>query len=94
MVVTNVMVSEPTWVVIYEDNAGIQGNALGASLFLPQSEGTAQNGTVQLLRATLPGQSYLAGESIDNGDKMFSLTTDKPVVNAQGKPMLTQFIAQ
>lgn len=91
--VSNVMVSQPTWVVVYEDNAGKVGNALGAELFLPQSEGTAQDGTVQLLRATLPGQNYFAGEALDNGDKTFSLTNDKPVVNAEGNQILVLFVA-
>ena len=92
--VTNVKVSVPTWVVVYEDHASTPGNALGAALFLPQSEGTAQNGTVQLLRATLPGQNYLAGESIDDGDKIFSLLNDKPVHDVQGNQVLVQFSTQ
>ena len=61
---------------------------------MPQSEGTAQNGTVQLLRATLPGQNYLAGESIDDGDKIFSLLNDKPVHDVQGNQVLVQFSTQ
>ena len=85
------MVSQPTWVVIYEDHAGTPGNALGAELFLPQSQGTPQDGTVELLRATLPGQTYLAGELLDSGDKIFSLQSDKPVRDAEGNPILVQF---
>jgi hypothetical protein len=89
--VSRVLVSQPTWVVVYEDHAGVPGNALGAELFLPQSEGTAQSGTVELLRGTLPGQTYFAGEALDDGDKIFSLTNDKPIRDAQGNPVLVQF---
>ena len=88
--VTNVQLSEPTWVVVYEDHAGVPGNALGAELFLPQA-GSPQSGTVELLRGTLPGQTYLAGEALDDGDKIFSLQSDKPLRDAKGNPILVQF---
>src|SRR3989344_9073053 len=35
--VAAVSVSVPTWIVIYESNAGQPGNALGAALFFPES---------------------------------------------------------
>ena len=89
--VGNVQDSQPTWVVIYEDRAGAQGNALGAALFLPQTGNNTQNGTVQLLRATLPGQNYFAGEATDDGDKVFSLQTDKLVTDTSGHTLLVQF---
>lgn len=92
--VGNVKVTEPTWVVVYEDHAGVPGNALGAALFLPQSGNNVQSGTVQLLRGTLPGQNYLAGEALDDGDKIFSLSGDKPVRDTQGNPILVQFSTQ
>ncbi len=92
--VSNVQVSQPTWVVVYEDRAGSMGNALGAALFLPQSGNNVQSGTVQLLRATLPGQNYFAGEAVDDGDKVFSLDADKPARDAQGNVALTQFSAK
>src|SRR3989344_2920459 len=41
--VAAVSVSVPTWIVIYESNAGKPGNALGAALFFPES----QSGTVE-----------------------------------------------
>jgi hypothetical protein len=89
--VSRVVVSQPTWVVVYEDHAGVPGNALGAELFLPQSGNAAQSGTVELLRGTLPGLTYLAGEALDDGDKVFSLESDKPVRDAQGNPVLVEF---
>ena len=69
-------VSAPTWVVIYEDNNGKPGNALGAALFFP---GTT-SGTVELLRATVAGKTYLAAEQVDNGDRKFSLKDDQLVM--------------
>jgi|GEM_PF-1216239 len=89
--VSQVVVSQPTWVVVYEDHAGVPGNALGAELFLPQSGNNSQSGTVELLRGTLPGQTYFAGEALDDGDKIFSLAGDKPVRDAQGNPVLVEF---
>ncbi len=67
------IVSVPTWIVIYEDNNGAPGNALGAALFFPEG----QTGTVELLRATMPGKTYLAAKQVDNGDHKFSLKDDQ-----------------
>lgn len=72
------IVAEPTWVVVYEDNGGKPGNALGAALFFPEH----QAGAVELLRATIPGRSYLAVKQVDNGDRRFSLHED--VMLAEG----------
>jgi hypothetical protein len=88
--VSKASVSQPTWLVVYEDSNGAPGNAIGAALFFPG----ASSGTIELLRATLPGKSYFVGQSVDNGDKTFSLKNDKPVLNEQGKPLYTQFTAQ
>lgn len=67
------MVSAPTWVVVYENKDGKPGNALGAALFFPDRQG----GTVELLRATVSGRSYLAVKQVDNGDRKFSLKDDQ-----------------
>jgi hypothetical protein len=90
VMVTNMTVSQPTWLVVYEDHNGTAGNAIGAGLFFPGQN----SGTVQLLRATLPGQSYLVGQAIDNGDKTFSLADDKQVQSADGTPLYTEFTAK
>ncbi len=71
--VAKAIVSGPTWVVIYENKDGQPGNALGAALFWPEK----QNGTVELLRSTMPGKSYLAVKQTDNGDRKFSLKDDQ-----------------
>lgn len=71
--VTKAIVSAPTWIVVYENNNGGPGNALGAALFFPER----QTGTVELLRGTLPGKTYLAVKQLDNGDRKFSLRDDQ-----------------
>jgi hypothetical protein len=88
--ITKAPVTQPTWLVVYEDRNGAPGNAIGAGLFFPGSP----SGTIQLLRATLPGKSYFVGQSVDNGDKVFSLESDKKVTDNNGTALYTQFTAQ
>ncbi len=71
--ISKAIVTTPTWVVVYEDNNGKPGNALGAALFFPER----QTGTVELLRATTAGKSYLVAKQVDNGDRKFSLKDDQ-----------------
>ena len=71
--VEKAVVSTPTWVVVYENKDGAPGNALGAALFFPEG----QSGTVELLRGTVSGRSYLAARQVDNGDRKFSLKDDQ-----------------
>lgn len=88
--VSHIDVSVPTWVVVYENNSGQPGNALGAAWFAP----SVHSGTVTLLRGTIAGQTYLVGESRDNGDKEFSLRDDPVVLDAQGNTLWVQFQAR
>lgn len=85
--VAHISATEPTWVVVYENRGGLPGNVLGAGLFT--SERTS--GTVDLLRGTLPGQSYFIGESRDDGDHMYSVINDPAVRDADGDPLLVEF---
>ena len=88
--ISSMSVSQPTWVVVYQDNNGKAGNALGAGLFFAGQT----SGTLQLLRATTAGHSYLVGQAIDNGDKTFSLSDDKQVTDANGTSLYTEFTAK
>ena len=88
--VTAAAVVSPTWVVVYESRDGTPGNALGAALFFP---GNA-SGSVNLLRGTISGQSYFVGQRLDNGDRIFSLESDKEVLDQNGQPILAQFQTQ
>ena len=84
--VAKAAVSAPTWIVVYENNAGQPGNALGAALFFPENQG----GTVELLRGTSAGKSYLATEQVDNGDRKFSLKDDQ-FLSVDGSPQWVTF---
>jgi len=84
--VAKAAVSAPTWIVVYENNAGQPGNALGAALFFPENQG----GTVELLRGTTAGKSYLATEQVDNGDRKFSLKDDQ-FLSVDGSPQWVTF---
>ena len=79
--ITNMSLSQPTWIVVYESNGGTPGNILGAGLFFS----TDTSGTVQLLRTTVAGQSYLVTAAVDNGDKLFSIKDEMPVLDQTGK---------
>lgn len=79
-------VTAPTWIVIYENKDGKPGNALGAALFFPGNRG----GTVELLRGTSAGKSYLATEQVDNGDRKFSLKDDQ-FRSVDGEPQWVTF---
>jgi len=89
--ISHISVTRPTWVVVYESRGGQPGNALGASLFF---DATQNSGVVDLLRGTLPGQMYFVGESIDDGDRIFSLQNDKPVRDQSGNPLWVTFQTQ
>ncbi len=85
--VSNISVSVPTWVVIYENHNGQPGNVLGAGLFVAGRN----SGVVDLLRGTLPGQTYIAGEAQDDGDHMFSMQNDPAVRDTKGDPVWVEF---
>ena len=71
--IAKAIVDRPTWIVVYENKNGTPGNALGATLFFP----AAQQGKVELLRATVAGKSYLAVKQVDDGDRKFELRGDQ-----------------
>ncbi len=87
VVVSNVAVQAPTWVVIYENNNGKPGNVLGAALFTSDRA----SGVVDLLRGTLSGQTYFAGEARDDGDHMFSMVNDQTVRDTSSNPIVLTF---
>lgn len=87
--VTSATVSTPTWLVVYESSNGQPVRILGAAMFFPENNG--KGGTIPLLRATQPGQTYVVGERTDNGDHMLSLTADAPVADSSGNAMWSSF---
>lgn len=92
VLVSSIKVSVPTWVVVYETKNGVRANALGAVLLFPTSPNTPFS--VSLLRATAPNQTYFVGRSVDDGDKIFSMQSDRPVIDTSGKPVYMTFKTQ
>lgn len=90
VVIKSLSIARPTWVVVYVSREGKPGNALGARLYFAGDK----QGTVALLRATEPGQRYFVGLSVDNGDKVFSLSKDLPVADADGGALWATFSAR
>lgn len=84
--INRVTVSQPTWVVVYDNNAGKPGNVLGAQLFF-----TSTGGAVTLLRPTMAGKTYFIGRAIDDGDRKFQKVSDSIVADANGNPVLVTF---
>ena len=75
------------WVVIHEIKEGELGNALGAQFF---GEGS-WSGTVSLLRNTVVGNTYAAVLYGDNGDKQFTLESDKPLTDRASSQAIMKF---
>ncbi len=84
---TNLSISEPTWVIVYETTDGAPGRILGAGLFFKGDT----SGTVSLLRATTAGSNYLVSTAVDNGDKSFVKADEKYVLGSDGSQMWVKF---
>lgn len=92
--VSSVNVTKPTWVVVYDNNNGVPGRALGARLFLPTASGGETSAHIQLLRRTVAGTTYLVGQIVDDGDYNLSFSKDSAVLDTSGKPVLMVLSAQ
>lgn len=79
------------WIVVHEEILdGVIGNALGAAR---KNAGVHESVTVDLLRNTEPHKQYWIALYTDNGDKIFSLQNDVPMLDTQGALLLAHFIA-
>lgn len=87
--ISRLNIARPTWVVVYVSREGKPGTALGARLF----SSADKIGKVGLLRDTESGQTYFVGLSVDNGDRGFSLSKDKPLAGPDGQPLWATFRA-
>ncbi len=88
--VSSITADGPVWAVVYEDNNGKVGNALGAARFTPPHT----EGTIELLRTTLPNLTYFVGLTADTPDHTFSIKTNAPILDQSGNQVMTQFAAQ
>lgn len=78
--VDSVSVPPPgVWVAVHEQNNGTLGSILGASRVRFQSTQVA----IELLRPTLPTSHYAVVLYRDDGDNVFSLTTDSVYVDLE-----------
>lgn len=68
------------WIVVHEYTDGVLGNALGAARY-STGEGLLPS-EVRLLRVTEAGSEYFVVFYSDNGDRVFDLGDDFPVMNA------------
>lgn len=75
---TEVNVTDSSWVVVYEDRNGGLGNILGAQRF---DQGNYSGGKVELLRGTTRGNTYHVLIHPDNGDRIFDHKVDVPLAN-------------
>lgn len=87
VVVNQVLIDAPGWVVIREDANGRPGNILGARLFGKGSN----SGVIQLLNSMKVGKSYFAVVHKDNGNEAFELAKDTILKDANGTEVMTKF---
>lgn len=88
VIVQNVALEVPGWLVIHEVTDGLIGNALGAAR---RDAGSHDNVSIDLLRETMPGQTYALILYRDNGNKTFEIHGDMPMVDTSGVPLVTTF---
>jgi hypothetical protein len=87
VVVYQVSLDKPAWVVVREDAGGKPGNILGARLF---DKGN-NSGIVELLRPMQDGKNYFATLMSDDGDNSFDLKKDLPIKDASGNEIASKF---
>ncbi len=88
VIVRTIRIESTGWVVVYESRGGQPGNALGAARV---NAGTHENIAVELLRATIPGQTYFVVLHRDDGNKTFELRNDFPFRGEEG-PLMDSFM--
>lgn len=82
IVVSVVLLEQPSFVVIHEDVSDAPGKILGASNLLPSGE--TKSASVALSRETKNDETVYAMLHLDNGDGKFNAAGDKPVIDPIG----------
>lgn len=89
--IEQVIFSKPGWVAIHDEVNGQPGRILGAQLF----DMGKTSGTVDLLRNTVAGMSYLAVLHTDDGNyKNFNHLTDTILMGENQMPIMIKFNTQ
>lgn len=87
--VTVVRFDKSGFVVIHEHAKGAPGKILGASSLLIAGE-TKDSFQIPLSRSTMDGEIVYAMLHLDDGDRLFDATKDKPVLDRiGGEPVMT-----
>jgi hypothetical protein len=88
VMVDQIVLKNPGWVAIHDNVNGQPGRILGAQLF----DSGKSSGSVELLRATMNGISYIAVLHNDDGNyKNFNPKTDTPLMNSTGAMIMATF---
>ncbi|MCC2631031.1 MAG: hypothetical protein K0S38_840 [Candidatus Paceibacter sp.] len=87
VVVYQVSLEKPGWVVIHEDTNGKPGTMLGARLF----DKGSNSGLVELLRPMADGKNYFAVVYNDDGNFSFDPKKDLVIKDASGKEIMSKF---
>lgn len=88
--VSAVSAGAPVWAVVYENENGAPGWALGAKKFMPEET----SGTITLLRATTAEKSYLVGLTTDIAGAAFDIHVNAPLTDESGNAILAEFTAE
>ena len=83
--VDSVVLDRTSWVVVYEDNAGVPGSILGAHVY---DKGTVTDAQITLLRSTVPELIYYVKIHADDGDRAFDFKKDLAVVDESGQELV------
>jgi hypothetical protein len=86
---SSVQLAKGGWVVIHKDNAGTPGAIIGSAWF----DKGINPGKVTLSESTVEGKTYYAMLHSDNGDKVFDVTKDLPLKDANGNVIMKMFKA-
>ncbi len=85
---SEITLKNPAWVAIHDDVNGQPGKVLGAHLF----DAGTRAGSIELLRSTVDGKSYLIVIHKSDGNATYSSQTDKPLTDDSGKILMTSFM--
>ncbi len=92
VIINSISFPESRWVVIHEELDGKPGAILGARLFNQEQT----EGQVNLLRDTVPGQSYYAlvyhlAEREEEQGRVFDRNRDVPLIDESGEVLVFKF---
>lgn len=84
--------SKEGWIVVHEDVNGELGSALGAARY--NTEVGLTPTSVELLRGTMSGKTYHVVYYTEDGDRMFDLKMDMPMMKDDGGVLQATFVAE